>query len=67
MSTKTELLKLLTDHTGEFVSGQQAGEYLGVSRNAVWKAVSKLKEEGYLIESRPNAGYRLTESDILRL
>ena len=67
MPTKTELLKLLTDHTGEFVSGQQAGEYLGVSRNAVWKAVSKLKEEGYLIESRPNAGYRLTESDILRL
>ncbi len=60
MSTKTELLALLKENLGTPVSGQQAADRLGVSRNAVWKAVSHLKEEGYPIESRTKAGYCLT-------
>lgn len=60
MSTKTDLLKLLKKNIGTPVSGQQAAGLLGVSRNAVWKAVSHLKEEGYPIESRTRAGYCLT-------
>ncbi|MFC2662454.1 MAG: biotin operon repressor, partial [Eubacterium sp.] len=60
MSTKSDLLDLLKKNIGTPVSGQQAADQLGVSRNAVWKAVSHLKEEGYPIESRTKAGYCLT-------
>ena len=39
---------------------------LGVSRNAVWKAVKSLQEDGYEIEASTNKGYRLSrQSDIL--
>ena len=47
---------------GEFVSGQELCEALGVSRTAVWKAVSRLREEGYPIEAVQNRGYRLDEA-----
>lgn len=33
-----------------------------MSRTAIWKAVSKLKEEGYEIDSVPNRGYCLLTS-----
>ena len=66
MSTKTELLKLLSENTGIFLSGQKIGETLQVSRNAIWKAMQQLREEGYHIESKPRVGYRLkTKSNIL--
>ena len=58
---KAELLKILRDADG-FVSGQQLCEQFGVSRTAVWKAVRKLKEEGYQIDAVQNRGYRLTGS-----
>ena len=66
MSTKTELLKLLSENTGIFLSGQKIGETLQVSRNAIWKAMQQLREEGDHIESKPRVGYRLkTKSNIL--
>lgn len=62
---KAEILKVLRE-SGGYVSGQQLSEKLGVSRTAVWKAVSRLKEEGYGIEAQRNKGYRLTETpDVL--
>jgi BirA family biotin operon repressor/biotin-[acetyl-CoA-carboxylase] ligase len=61
MSTRTELLKLLNDNQGEFLSGQQLGQQLDVSRNAIWKAVTQLKKDGYEIESKTNLGYRLVD------
>lgn len=66
MSTRTELLKLLMEHTGVYLSGQKIGDTLQVSRNAVWKAMQQLRSEGYHIESKPSIGYRLkTKSNIL--
>ncbi len=59
MSTRTELLKLLSENSGIYLSGQKIGESLGVSRNAVWKAMQQLRDEGYQIESRSRVGYRL--------
>ena len=47
---------------GEYVSGQELCEALGVSRTAVWKAVGRLREEGYPIEAVQNRGYRLDEA-----
>ena len=54
MSTRTDLLKLLSENTGVYLSGQKIGEELQVSRNAVWKAMQQLKNEGYHIESKPS-------------
>ena len=66
MSVKERLLPLLTDRGENYLSGEDAAKLLGVSRNAVWKAVSALKEEGYNIEAVTNRGYRLKDSgDVL--
>lgn len=51
-----------------YLSGQELSDLLGVSRTAVWKAIGKLKEEGYEIEAVTNRGYRLInrgDADIL--
>ena len=58
--TKQIVLKLLREHTEEFLSGEAISRQAGVSRAAVWKAVEQLRQEGYGIESVPNRGYRLT-------
>lgn len=49
-------------NSGDYVSGQQLCDRLGVSRTAVWKVINQLKEEGYRIESIPSRGYRLVET-----
>lgn len=58
MSLKSEVLQKLKEEK-EYLSGQQLCESLGVSRTAVWKAIGRLKEEGYQIEAVTNRGYRL--------
>ncbi|MCQ2551140.1 MAG: biotin--[acetyl-CoA-carboxylase] ligase [Clostridia bacterium] len=62
MSTKTEILQMLSANVGHFVSGQEIGDKLQVSRNAIWKAVESLKDQGYPILSRSRMGYMLTDS-----
>ena len=57
---KSEILYLLRNADG-YISGQQLCEAFGVSRTAVWKAINQLKEEGYVIDSVQNKGYRITE------
>ena len=57
MTTKGKVLRALTD--GQAVSGEQLGEILGLSRNAVWKAIAQLRKEGYEIEGATRRGYRL--------
>ncbi|MGN0493652.1 MAG: biotin--[acetyl-CoA-carboxylase] ligase [Acutalibacteraceae bacterium] len=65
MSVKERLLPLLRERGG-YLSGEEAAGLLGVSRNAVWKAVSALKADGYDIEAVTNRGYRLNDNgDIL--
>ncbi len=48
--------------SGEYVSGQEIADKLGISRNAVWKAVQRARKEGYEIEAVPRCGYRLINS-----
>ncbi len=55
--TKHKLLLLLKRNDGKLLSGGYAAKELGVSRNAVWKAVCSLKEEGFWIDTVPNKGY----------
>lgn len=54
----------MKERESERVSGQALAEKFGVTRAAVWKAVSALKTEGYLIDGTPKAGYRLLPSDV---
>ncbi len=58
-----KILKILKK-SDSYVSGQEISEKLGVSRQAVWKAVNALKEQGFVIDSVTNKGYRLVSSPL---
>ena len=60
MNVKETLLGTLAESGGEYISGAMLAEKLGVSRNAVWKAVKSLETEGYSIEAVTSKGYRLS-------
>ena len=61
---KFELLDLLGE--SEYTSGEVIAEKFGVTRTAVWKAVTDLKKMGYEISSKTNNGYKLQKPfDIL--
>ncbi len=63
---KKQILQALKDAKDGFVSGQSLCEQTGVTRQAVWKNMSQLKEAGFEIESVSNKGYRLKKiPDIL--
>ncbi len=53
-----EVLRLLKGAEGR-ISGEGIAGELGISRAAVWKHVSRLREEGFSIDARPRLGYRL--------
>lgn len=59
MGVKEEVLRTLRAENGASISGQALADRLGVSRHAVWKAIDKLRSEGYDIEAATNRGYRL--------
>ncbi len=66
MSTKLTLLEVLSENTNTYLSGQELANQLGLSRNAVWKAIKKLQDQGFQIESRTGVGYRLLhQTDIV--
>ncbi len=60
--TSEKVLAWLKEYKDEFCSGAKMSAELGLSRAAVWKAVERLRQEGYAITSAPNRGYRLEES-----
>lgn len=66
MGTKELVLRMLECQRDRHVSGAWLAEELGVTRNAVWKAVEVLRAEGYVVEAATNRGYRLAqENDLL--
>ena len=66
INMKSEILRILRTAGEECVSGQRLCEIFGVSRQAVWKNISQLKEKGFEIESVSNKGYKLiSEPDLL--
>lgn len=65
---KYKILEELKANNGQAVSGEDISKKLGISRTAVWKHISKLRGEGYMIESQTNSGYKLMGSpDVLSL
>lgn len=67
MSTSKEAVKaILQKNKKSFLSGEEIGDRLGLSRNAIWKAVRSLRAEGYLIDAETRKGYCLqAEPDLL--
>lgn len=65
---KEKILAMLVDAGDSPLSGEKMAQECGVSRNAVWKGIKSLREEGYQIEAATRAGYQLkSEKDIFTL
>lgn len=63
---KEDVLAALRRAEGRTLSGEELSRTLGVSRAAVWKAVTALREAGYQIEGQSARGYELVGSpDVL--
>jgi len=60
-----EVLRKLLEVDG-FVSGNELGKELGVSRTTIHRCVEYLRSIGYVVESHPRYGYRLVKEDDLR-
>jgi len=59
-TTQLEILGILKENEGNFVSGEDLAERLGISRPAVWKHINRLRQTGYEIRSQSGMGYKLT-------
>jgi len=60
---KSKVLYILEQQKGDIVTGGQLASNLGVSRNAVWKAIGLLRNDGNEIVSIPNKGYMLMDTN----
>lgn len=66
MTVLNRVLDELEKNRGVYISGEQLADSLNVSRAAVWKAIKKLKDDGFDIDGVNNKGYRLNEdTDVL--
>ncbi len=66
MNIKSSVLDKLEADRGNYISGESLAKELGVSRQAVGKAVSCLKAEGYSVKAVTNKGYMMpAECDVL--
>lgn len=63
MSSKDKVLELLEKNKNTYISGEAIASSLGISRNAIWKAINELRKQGYVIEAVNKKGYRLGESN----
>lgn len=62
---KDKILKyLIKNKDNGYISGEKISNELNVSRVAVWKYISALKEEGFIIDSLRNKGYKLIKNPI---
>ncbi len=55
---KNKILEILKNTDG-YVSGESISEQLSLSRSMVWKYINKLRNDGYIINSVTNKGYKL--------
>lgn len=62
MNMKDQILNILKEAHGGFVSGESLSQALQCSRTAIWKHIEELREEGYSFEAVRRSGYRLLSS-----
>lgn len=63
MALKYDILRQLEQNRDRDLSGEELARAAGVTRAAVWKAVTSLRHDGYRILSGTNKGYRLSADD----
>lgn len=61
-STRSRIINFLSENQDKYVSGQEISNQLEISRSAIWKHMKELEKDGYIIEARPNKGYRIIKS-----
>lgn len=66
-STESELLRILRDAEHTYVSGEQISKKLNVTRSALWKHVSNLRQSGYTINASTKRGYKFVSAPDLLL
>ncbi len=59
--THVQVLQLLKEKKGSYVSGAGLASRLQLSRTSVWKHIQSLRSLGYEITSHPKEGYALTQ------
>jgi BirA family biotin operon repressor/biotin-[acetyl-CoA-carboxylase] ligase len=60
MNVKAAVLQKIAESGENYVSGSHLANEIGVSRNAVWKAVKSLEAEGFVFDAASNRGYRIS-------
>lgn len=60
-SMKNTILEILELNHNKHISGELIAQSLNMTRANVWKEIQKLKNEGMVIESIRNLGYKLTD------
>lgn len=63
MKLKDKVLEILEENRGGRISGADIAKRLGVSRNAVWKAVEELRTDGITVSAARNSGYAIGEDE----
>lgn len=59
--SQNHILKVLRNAHGDYVSGEEISSQLQLTRAAVWKSISALRKDGYVIEAHSGRGYRLVD------
>lgn len=60
---RQRILQSLYRTPGDYISGNELAESLGISRVAVWKHIEALKAEGYDISGTSGRGYTLNQPE----
>lgn len=59
------IVKALIHAYPDYITGGQLADRYKVSRQSVWKAIKRLSEQGYSVESKHRLGYRLAKTERL--
>ncbi len=63
MTSSERVLQLLENNREHYISGEELASHLQLSRQAVWKAMENLRDQGHVIEGVSHCGYRLLTSN----
>ncbi len=67
MGHREEILDVLRKNHEVYISGEELAETLSISRTMIWKYVESLRQDGFVVESVTNRGYRLVSAPDLLL
>jgi BirA family biotin operon repressor/biotin-[acetyl-CoA-carboxylase] ligase len=61
MQIDDKILELFKRNKDAYHSGEDISNTLGITRQALWKHIEKLRDMGYIIEAVPHLGYKLLD------